>query len=93
MTGPPDLHLWAIDPVRFDAELVERARALTGGGDVLTSGPLHDVAAVARAGIPTAMIFARTRGGVSHSREEDAAEEDLVTAIEAFGALVAELVA
>ncbi len=39
------------------------------------------------------MIFARTRGGTSHSREEDAAEEDLVTAIEAYAALVAELVA
>ncbi len=48
------------------------------GGRRLTSGPLHDAAAVARAGVPTVMVFARTLGGTSHSREEDAREEDLV---------------
>jgi hydantoinase/carbamoylase family amidase len=82
--------LWSIDPVRFDAELVERAAALTTRP--LTSGPLHDAAAVARAGIPAVMVFARTRGGVSHSREEDAAEADLVAAIGAYARLVSELV-
>lgn len=84
--------VWAIDPVVFDPGLVARAAALTGG-EVLTSGPLHDAAAVARAGIPTVMVFARTLGGVSHTREEDAREEDLVAAIDAYGALVAELTA
>ena len=83
--------VWSIDPVRFDPGLVERAAALTDG-PVLTSGPLHDAAAVARAGVPTVMIFARTRGGISHSREEDADEADLIAAIEAYGALVSELV-
>ncbi|MEA2126257.1 MAG: beta-ureidopropionase / N-carbamoyl-L-amino-acid hydrolase [Solirubrobacteraceae bacterium] len=83
--------VWRIDPVAFDPALVERAAALTGG-PVLTSGPLHDAAAVARAGVPTVMVFARTRGGVSHSREEDAGEGDLIAAIEAYGALVSELV-
>ncbi len=38
------------------------------------------------------MVFARTRGGISHSREEDADEEDLVVAIDAYAALVEELV-
>jgi N-carbamoyl-L-amino-acid hydrolase len=84
--------VWSIDPVRFDPALVERATELTGGRDPLTSGPLHDAAAVARAGVPTVMIFARTRGGISHSREEDADEADLVVAIDAFTALVRELV-
>jgi hydantoinase/carbamoylase family amidase len=84
--------LWAIDPVRFDPGLVARAQALVGEGEALTSGPLHDAAAVARAGVPTVMVFARTRGGISHSREEDAREEDLAVAIEAFAALAAELV-
>ncbi len=84
--------VWRIDPVRFDPALVERAVALTGGGEPLTSGPLHDAAAVARAGIPTVMVFARTRGGISHSREEDADEADLIVAIEVYGALVEELV-
>jgi N-carbamoyl-L-amino-acid hydrolase len=83
--------LWEIDPLPFDPALVERAQALTGGGAPLTSGPLHDAAAVCRAGVPTVMIFVRTRGGVSHSREEDAADDDLKTGIEAFGALVSEL--
>jgi hydantoinase/carbamoylase family amidase len=81
--------VWSIDPVRFDAGLVARATALAG--EPLTSGPLHDAAAVARAGVPTVMIFARTLGGISHSREEDAREEDLVVAIDAFAALVGEL--
>jgi hydantoinase/carbamoylase family amidase len=84
--------LWSIDPIRFDHDLVDRARALTGGRQSLTSGPLHDAAAVSRAGVPTVMVFARTLGGTSHSREEDAREEDLVAAIDAYGALVAELV-
>jgi N-carbamoyl-L-amino-acid hydrolase len=83
--------VWRIDPVRFDPDLVARAAELTGG-EVLTSGPLHDAAAVARAGIPTVMIFARTRGGISHSREEDADEADLIAAIDAYGALVSELI-
>ena len=68
-----------------------RAAELTGG-PTLTSGPLHDAAAVARAGVPTVMVFARTRGGISHSREEDADEADLVASIDAYAALVSELV-
>jgi N-carbamoyl-L-amino-acid hydrolase len=83
--------VWAIDPLAFDDDLVARARALMGDGEPLTSGPLHDAAAVCRAGVPTVMIFVRTRGGISHSREEDADEGDLLAGIAAFGALVAEL--
>jgi N-carbamoyl-L-amino-acid hydrolase len=83
--------LWSIDPIRFDEALVARAAELTSSS--LTSGPLHDAAAVARAGIPSVMVFARTRGGVSHSREEDADEADLIVAIEAYGELVGELIA
>ncbi len=85
--------VWRIDPIRFDGSLVSRAQSVTGGRAPLTSGPLHDAAAVARAGVPTVMVFARTLGGTSHSREEDAREEDLVAAIDAYGALVTELVA
>jgi N-carbamoyl-L-amino-acid hydrolase len=83
--------LWAIDPVAFDPGLVARASSRCPPGGPLTSGPLHDAAAVARAGVPAVMLFARTLGGTSHSREEDAREEDLVVAIEAFAALVEEL--
>ena len=83
--------LWSIDPISFDPGLVERAARLVPGGTTLTSGPLHDAAAVALAGVPTVMLFARTLGGISHSRQEDARDEDLATAIEAFGSLVLEL--
>jgi hydantoinase/carbamoylase family amidase len=83
--------LWSIDPVRFDPALVARAQALAGEGEPLTSGALHDAASMSRAGVPTAMLFVRTLGGISHSREEDAREEDLVAGIEAFADLVAEL--
>ena len=87
--------VWAIDPVAFDIELVSRARAALAGsddGERLVSGPLHDAAACARAGVPTAMLFVRSLGGVSHSREEDSAEEDLVAGIEALVSLVVDLV-
>jgi N-carbamoyl-L-amino-acid hydrolase len=83
--------VWAIDPVEFDSRLVARAAAITNG-EPLVSGPLHDAAAVASAGVPTAMMFVRTRGGISHSREEDASEDDLVAAVTQFGRLVEELV-
>jgi N-carbamoyl-L-amino-acid hydrolase len=87
--------VWAIDPVAFDDRLVSRAReALAGSddGERLVSGPLHDAAACARAGVPTAMMFVRSLGGVSHSREEDSSEDDLVIAIDALVNLVVELV-
>jgi N-carbamoyl-L-amino-acid hydrolase len=84
--------LWSIDPLRFDSDLVAQAQALAAADEPLTSGPLHDAAAVCRAGVPTVMLFVRTRGGISHSREEDAREEDLAAGIEALAALVGELV-
>jgi N-carbamoyl-L-amino-acid hydrolase len=83
--------IWAIDPVQFDRRLVARAAAMTDG-EPLVSGPLHDAAAVARAGVPTGMIFVRTRGGISHSREEDTNEDDLAIALVQFNRLIGELV-
>jgi N-carbamoyl-L-amino-acid hydrolase len=83
--------LWSIEPIAFDSGLVERARAATGGGEPLVSGPLHDAAACARAGVPTAMLFIRSRGGVSHSREEDSDEADVIAGVEALVRVVREL--
>ncbi len=83
--------LWSIDPITFDPGLVERARAATGGGDPLVSGPLHDAAAVARAGVPTAMLFIRSRGGVSHSREENSDDTDVIAGVDALVKIVTEL--
>ncbi len=82
--------VWQIDPIAFDAELVEHAGqaiAATAGTDKrIVSGALHDAAALA-AVIPAAMVFSPSIGGISHAREEDSAEADLKVAIEAFAAL------
>jgi N-carbamoyl-L-amino-acid hydrolase len=83
--------IWSIDPVRFDTRLVARVADVTGGEPVV-SGPLHDAAALATAGVPAAMLFVRSRGGVSHSREEDTSEDDLAQAIAQFGRVVTGLV-
>ena len=83
--------LWSIEPIAFDPLLVERARAATGGGEPLVSGPLHDAAACARAGVSTAMLFIRSRGGVSHSREEDSDEADVIAGVDALVRVVHEL--
>ena len=64
----------------------------TDGERPLRSGPLHDSAALARAGIPTAMVFALSTGGVSHTREEDTPDDVLVEAIERFAALAMHLI-
>ena len=82
--------VWRIDPTPFDDELVAMAReecaAATGDPAELTSGALHDAAEVARVH-PAAMMFAPSRGGISHAPEEDTGEGELAVAIEAFGAL------
>jgi N-carbamoyl-L-amino-acid hydrolase len=84
--------LWSIDPVPFDSELLARAHAATGARHApLVSGPLHDAASVARMGVPTAMMFVRSLGGISHSAIEDSSVEDLRRGIEAFAALAGEL--
>jgi len=88
--------LYAQDPIEFDPALVAAATAATAGtaaiaapvGEPIRSGPLHDSAALAQAGIPTAMLFTSSSGGVSHSRDEDTPERHLVAGIEALYRLV-----
>jgi N-carbamoyl-L-amino-acid hydrolase len=77
--------IWSIDPVPFDERLValadEVARKVTGGGRRLFSGALHDAAEVARAGVPTVMLFVQSLGGLSHTRAEDTRPEHLEAAV------------
>jgi hydantoinase/carbamoylase family amidase len=84
--------IWAIEPVEFDPRLVALAADATGPGPPLTSGALHDAAALARVGIPTAMMFASSTRGLSHTRREDTPEPDLIAAIGAFSKLIGDLV-
>jgi hydantoinase/carbamoylase family amidase len=83
-------HIWRIEPIAFHPELVDLAEAAirdeTGEAHRLPSGPLHDAAEMARR-VPTVMMFTPSTGGVSHNREEDTPEADLLAALRAYLAL------
>ena len=83
--------IWSIEPVPFDARLVEfcdeAVRETAGVSHRLPSGPLHDAAEVARAGIPTVMMFTQSLAGLSHNKAEDTKVEDLKLAVQAFDRL------
>ena len=82
--------IWAIEPVPFDAKLVDAAARvvadLTGSAPRLPSGPLHDASELARV-VPAAMLFVRSIGGVSHTQAEDTSPADLALAAQALEAL------
>ena len=67
--------IWRIDPILFDDGLIELADEaiveVAGRSHRLPSGPLHDAAEVARAGIPTVMLFVQSLRGLSHTKLED----------------------
>jgi hydantoinase/carbamoylase family amidase len=75
----------SIAPIAFDEALIdlaeESARDVTGASARLFSGALHDAAAVANAGVPAAMLFVQSLGGVSHHRDEDTPAEHLEAAV------------
>jgi beta-ureidopropionase / N-carbamoyl-L-amino-acid hydrolase len=83
--------IWSIEPISFDPRLIafceEAIRETAGTCHKLPSGPLHDAAEVARAGIPTVMMFTQSLAGLSHNKAEDTKIEDLSLAVEAFGRL------
>jgi hydantoinase/carbamoylase family amidase len=84
--------LWQIEPVLFHRELVgfcDAAIAETCAGQThrLPSGPLHDAAEVARAGVPTVMMFVQSLHGISHNKIEDTREEHLALCVQTFDRL------
>src|SRR6202789_1779829 len=83
--------IWSIEPIPFDVRLIEfcdeSVRETTGVSHRLPSGPLHDAAEVARAGIPTVMMFTQSLAGLSHNKAEDTKIEDLKAAVQAFDRL------
>jgi len=83
--------LWQIHPILFNQDLIEMAdeavRETAGTSHRLPSGPLHDAAEVARAGIPTVMLFVQSLRGLSHAKEEDTKEEHIAMSVEALDKL------
>ena len=86
--------LFRVSPIHFDADLIAAASAIVTDlqrvDAQLPSGPLHDAARVAEAGVPTVMLFVRSKRGLSHTREEDTDEADLKLALTALERLVAD---
>ena len=84
-------HIWNIEPVLFDPRLLqfcEEAIVETCGQvHKLPSGPLHDAAEVARAGVPTVMMFVQSLHGISHNKIENTREEHLELCVQAFDRL------
>ncbi len=84
--------LFRIPPIPFDEHLIASAASIVEdlqGTDMrLPSGPLHDAARVAEAGVPTVMLFVRSKRGLSHTRLEDTDEADLALAVQALDRLV-----
>ncbi|MGH3007632.1 MAG: M20/M25/M40 family metallo-hydrolase, partial [Gaiellaceae bacterium] len=80
-------------PILFDEELIELAdEAVTevaGTSHRLPSGPLHDAAEVARAGVPTVMLFAQSLRGLSHTKLEDTKPEHIELSVQALDRLAA----
>src|SRR6202046_1100598 len=83
--------IWNIEPVPFHPELIEcceqAVRETSGTAHRLPSGPLHDAAEVARAGIPTVMMFVQSLRGISHNKIEDTREKHLEMSVQALDRL------
>jgi hydantoinase/carbamoylase family amidase len=89
--------IWNIEPILFSQDLIalcDEAISETGAKPHrLPSGPLHDAAEVARAGIPTVMMFVQSLRGISHNKIEDTKEEYLAMAVTAFDKLAEKVMA
>jgi N-carbamoyl-L-amino-acid hydrolase len=89
--------IWNIEPILFDERLIELADEavdeVAGTSHRLPSGPLHDAAEVARAGIPTVMLFVQSLRGLSHTKLEDTKAEHLELSVRALDRLTDKVLA
>jgi hydantoinase/carbamoylase family amidase len=89
--------IWNIEPILFDEGLIELAEEavheVAGRSHRLPSGPLHDAAEVARAGVPTVMLFVQSLRGLSHTNLEDTEEEHLELSVQALDRLADKAIA
>lgn len=83
--------VWQIAPRPFHPDLVnlcdESIKETAGKSLRLPSGPLHDAAEVACAGVPAVMMFVQSLRGISHNKIEDTKEEHLELCVRAFDRL------
>src|SRR6476620_2083104 len=88
--------IWNIQPILFDETLVgfaeDAVREVSGTSHRLPSGPLHDAAEVARAGVPTVMLFVQSLRGLSHTKLEDTKPEHLELAVSALDRLASKTI-
>jgi N-carbamoyl-L-amino-acid hydrolase len=89
--------IWNIEPILFDQTLIaladEAIDEVAWQSHRLPSGPLHDAAEVARAGIPTVMLFVQSLRGLSHTKLEDTKAEHLELSVRALDRLASKVLA
>jgi N-carbamoyl-L-amino-acid hydrolase len=89
--------IWSIHPILFDDTLVgfcdDAITEVAGASHRLPSGPLHDAAEVARAGVPTVMMFVQSLRGLSHTKLEDTREEHVELSVAALDRLASKTIA
>src|SRR5712692_8112083 len=89
--------IWSIEPILFDETLIgladEAVTEVAGTSHRLPSGPLHDAAEVARAGIPTVMLFVQSLRGLSHTKLENTKDEHLELSVQALDRLATKTLA
>jgi N-carbamoyl-L-amino-acid hydrolase len=88
--------LWQIEPRPFHPTLIELCdEAILETAKTshrLPSGPLHDAAEMAGAGVPTVMMFVQSLHGISHNKIEDTREEHLALSVTAFARLADKII-
>jgi N-carbamoyl-L-amino-acid hydrolase len=88
--------LWHIPPAPVHPDLIalcdQAIQETTNTTHRLPSGPLHDAAEVAMAGIPTIMMFVQSLHGISHNKIEDTKEDHLHQALTAFTHLATKII-
>jgi hydantoinase/carbamoylase family amidase len=89
--------IWSIEPIPFDETLLgfaeDAVMEVAKASHRLPSGPLHDAAEVARAGVPTVMLFVQSLRGLSHTKLEDTKEQHLELSVAALDGLASRTIA
>ena len=80
---------WRIEPVEMRDPALAALRASAPDAPELVSLAGHDAGVLAAAGVPSGMLFVRSRnGGISHSPDELSSPEDIALAIAALARAV-----